>query len=412
MSRMPFYVSLRKGYGYYVSFRSLDTGEPTTKQSVEKVRERLQGNNEYLPITKRKQAERYCTLALEQNVAFKNNSTDKGYNITLDEYVLSFWNYETSEYILRRNNLKPNSISKRYTLDMISAYKNHAKKLLPKNIKLNKIKTIHLQKVIDTTLKEFAPSTVNKISLALSTPLNEAFRLGLINNDPSIKLTKIPNYVIKKRDILSNQETNSLLKEIRKLFKDTEISASQYYAILLGLYSGMRLGEIRALNINDIIINNNIAKINIKHSLDYQNKIKCTKGKENRTINIHIKLATELINLGSINPLATGTIIWSNKQDKSNSGYVSTRYIERGFYKALYNIGINEQTRKDRGLVFHSLRHMYLTMICDDKGLIVAQQLAGHKQATTTLNYHHVTDEYRKQGYEAINNIIPFQAIS
>ena len=93
---MPFNVyarQLKTGTKFYVRFRDLDTGELAVAQSVDKVRERI-NKNDYSPICKKNMAEMYCYKALELRVAFKSNSEHRGNTITLEEYILSFWDYD------------------------------------------------------------------------------------------------------------------------------------------------------------------------------------------------------------------------------------------------------------------------------------------------------------------------------
>ena len=58
--------------------------------------------------------------------------------------------------------------------------------------------------------------------------------------------------------------------------------------------------------------------------------------------------------------------------------------------------------RQNREIVFHSLRHLFTTLVVNGIDLRTAQKLDGHKQSTTTLNYYHETQENLFREYLAI----------
>ena len=59
---------------------------------------------------------------------------------------------------------------------------------------------------------------------------------------------------------------------------------------------------------------------------------------------------------------------------------------------ALANIGIKRPTQKARGLVFHGLRHWFVSQLRGTLPDHVVQALAGHKNAKVTEDYSHVVD--------------------
>jgi len=65
-----------------------------------------------------------------------------------------------------------------------------------------------------------------------------------------------------------------------------------------------------------------------------------------------------------------------------------------GFESMLRDIGISEETQKARKIVFHSLRHTYVSL---SRGAgvpdFVVQRIAGHKTMGMTDKYSHATPE-------------------
>lgn len=64
--------------------------------------------------------------------------------------------------------------------------------------------------------------------------------------------------------------------------------------------------------------------------------------------------------------------------------------INTSFYKALAKIGVDEDERKDRHIVFHSLRHFF-TIYLEAQGIPMTRirDFLGHTAVSTTEGYTH-----------------------
>ena len=63
------------------------------------------------------------------------------------DYVAGFWDYDTSDYIKRRNMEKPNSIGRAYANDSKASFLKHVPSKLSKNLRLSQLKVSHIEEV-------------------------------------------------------------------------------------------------------------------------------------------------------------------------------------------------------------------------------------------------------------------------
>lgn len=133
--------------------------------------------------------------------------------------------------------------------------KNHILPYFNKlNLKLNEIKTMHLQKYFDTKYQEgLKANTLKRHRAILKMVLNYAVRMNLLQNNPicNVMMAKVqkPNY------------TYYIPEELEQLLlvsKNTDIEA----AIFLTIYYGLRRGEILGLRWQDISFKDKMISIN------------------------------------------------------------------------------------------------------------------------------------------------------
>ena len=146
--------------------------------NIGRIRERL-GIYAGTPVRSRNEAICLAKEALDKSLVFSNNE-----NPYLSDYICSFWDFDTSEYITRRNREKPNSISKYYAVDLLRTVRKHGFPHSPKNIRLNEVKAYQIERVKAELQKDGKSSTtINNVLQAMRPPLSEAFRLGQISED-------------------------------------------------------------------------------------------------------------------------------------------------------------------------------------------------------------------------------------
>lgn len=381
--RTEFYLYKRKKQRnsyWYVCYLDRDTGKQMTAKSIDVLKEKL-GLWDFRSVTRRDDAVIIAKKALDSGIIFSNES-----NIRFIDYCLNFWDWDNSEYIKMRNASKAGSIGKEYAHNMAFFLKKHVEKYLPPNLKLHSVQTRHLDNVL-TTLSEkanLASGTLQLIALSFTLPLKEAFRKNIIAENPAAKMMRITR-VEKERGCFSRDECLRILGYLKENKK--QMFPSYYLAITLALITGMRSGEVRALNIRDIEKSSydGLWRINIAHSLSPYSGLKGTKGKYDRAAFIPEAFKDEIFLNADKNGIAFPSK-WG--------GYISSPTLRNMFYSVLNDIGIDEQIRIERNLTFHSLRHSFSTL---GRDMNISQEdrmvVLGHKSKEINDRYTHISDE-------------------
>lgn len=380
--RTEFYLYKRKKQKnsyWYVCYLDRDSGKQMTAKSIDVLKERL-GLWDFRSVTRRDEAVIIAKKALDSGIIFSNES-----NMLFIDYCLHFWDWDNSEYIKLRNAAKAGSIGKEYAHNMSFFLKKHVEKYLPENLKLHSVQTRHLDKVI-TSLREeanLASGTVQLIALSFTLPLKEAYRKNLIAENPALKMMKVIR-VEKERGCFTYDECLSILDYLKK-HKDS-LYSSYYLAITLAMVTGMRSGEVRALNIKDIEKSHyeGLWKVNIVCSISPYSGLKGTKGKYDRAAFIPEKLKDELFENADSDGIALPSK-WG--------GYISSPTLRNTFYGILDEIGIDEVQRDERNLTFHSLRHSFSTL-GRDKSISQEDRMVvlGHKSKEVNDRYTHISE--------------------
>jgi len=169
-------------------------------------------------------------------------------------------------------------------------------------------------------------------------------------------------------------------------------SSSYKNIILLCLYTGMRIGEVLALNYNeDIDLDNKMIKVTKTLTKDRNKKtiIGPTKTKSGKR-NIEINELTEDIIIDSLN----NKIENKNKVlfCQANKKLYVDNTINSAFKRICKNAGITKPVNT------HMLRHTFATR-CIEAGvdLPVLQKLMGHANIETTINTYGDIYNYYKQ---------------
>ena len=174
-------------------------------------------------------------------------------------------------------------------------------------------------------------------------------------------------------------------------------------AVILALYTGMRIGEISALRWSDIDFDNNSIHVSrtLQRIMDYENGAEKTKiiidiPKSNasyRMIPFGNHLEKYLLELKAA---AKGDYVVSCKGHHAEPRVISYRF---------------RQTAKKAGLesaTFHGLRHTYATR-CIERGvdIVTLSRLLGHASAKMTLDtYADSTMEQRKSAMTMLDSLL------
>ncbi len=278
---------------------------------------------------------------------------------------------DVRRYVL--NNLSPKSVS-----SYESVFKYILKYIGNKPLELIGFKDIENYKTERS--KSIKPISVNSDLRTMKSIFNIAIKLDYLIKNPVNKVNKLE---VPDKEIMTFNDTeiDMLLETINHdLIKNVTEFA---------LYTSMRLNEIMYMRWQDVDLANKVLIVCNKEGFK-------TKNRKNRKIPISEKLVvllnkiqkkdsgSNIINLYD----GSGYIFKKDNGEKYNGGYVS-----HCFKKYVVKAGLNEE------LHFHSLRHTAITKLIRERVPIKqVQQIAGHLNISTTLEYIHLDCEDLREG--------------
>jgi integrase len=220
---------------------------------------------------------------------------------------------------------------------------------------------------------------INAVLQAMRIAVRYAVRREDIPRDP-FALTGEAAEQPRQKGVLTQDEAARL---IQTEYPDPRIRC----AVFLGFLCGMRLGEVRGLEWQDIDTVNKI--IHIQHNYIDGEGIKAPKCGSTRTVPLTEPVRQALDAIRSITPYSApdSFVIFTVNTVVRPS---CDAFIRNGFIQFLSVSGISAAEQKQRNITFHSLRHTFVTLgrlagISD----FAIQALAGHKSASMMEHYSH-----------------------
>lgn len=305
------------------------------------------------------------------------------------EYVLINCKYNTQEYYKRiiKNHIKPS----------LGVYK--LKSLTPL--------------VLQEFLNQKHISGLSKSSISnFYGVLSGAFKLAVypykfIKENP-MQYVKLP-----KLDASNTTADNDDLKiisisDFNKIIDRFPLESSFYIPLQIAFHTGMRGGEVTALQWSDVDLTNKTIKV--QHTLVNKGKgifeLGTPKTKSsNRTIFIGDTLVNILKKhnlLQKENKLKYGEYYKNSNFvcTKENGEQITTDSIKYLSRVINYELGINFN--------FHSLRHTHATMLLESGANIkdIQERLGHSKLATTMDTYSHVTNKMKNDTVNILENIL------
>ena len=256
---------------------------------------------------------------------------------------------------------------------------------------LSEITTIDLQRYVSELIqngnkitgKGLASNTVNTIITVLQGSFRTAQNVGQAELDPSEKIKRPPK-VEKRVECFSVIDQRKIEQSVM------EHNKPKMFGVLLCLYTGLRIGELLALEWSDVDFEKGLLSVN-KSSRDN----KSGKGEKRIVDTPKTNTSRRIIPL----PKQMIPLLKKHKQ-KANSAWivsdkgqpVSTRSYQRSFELLLKNAGVEH-----RG--FHALRHTFATRAIEcGMDVKTLSEILGHKNPTITLNlYVHSLMEHKKE---------------
>ena len=183
--------------------------------------------------------------------------------------------------------------------------------------------------------------------------------------------------------------SNTELDQVLESVVTTKHPVRNRTMLLLTHWGGLRVGEVAALRICDVLDANNSVKNEIR-LLPEQ-----TKGRHARTVFLNEKLRSELQSYAD--QLAI--------KDREHAFFYTQKYPKRGFtantltqhFRIIYrDAGIS-------GATSHSGRRSFITNLANKGiGVRVFMSLAGHRNISTTQAYIDVNDDMKRRAVELI----------
>ena len=299
--------------------------------------------------------------------------------IFLIETLSNFWDFENSEYVKKRI-ARGYDIKQRNCKEKLGIVKRYWAKYFDADRTVQSLTSRELDDFLMYLRieKNLSADTVNKTMTAGNMAFEFLIKEGLITSNP---LSSVERFKVnaKKRGIPTETE----MKKLMDLNWDWTDSVNKLAFKVAALF-GLRAGEISGLQVCDIDANADL--LYIRHSWNDTDKLKDTKNGDDRIIPIEHGVALELLMNARRNPDYSDTsfVFWSPKVAGQPMWPSS---FEDDFYIAMQKIGISEEQRKERNIVFHSLRHYCATQIAQRASLEIAMKILGHRTEEMTRLY-------------------------
>ena len=315
--------------------------------------------------------------------------------IKLYEFMLNFWDYDNSEFI-QRYIAHGNNMTKGHAKNMQSLVRNYWLPYFGEEMFVDELDKTMLDDFFFYLYREkgLKGGTVNKAINCGSRAMRYLYENHKISENPMAGVERFnPNQL--ERGIPTETEVRQLL--------NLEWSTPAYkLAFKLGVFCGLRAGEVSGLRVCDLDLDADI--IHIRHSWSDTDGLKCPKNSDIRDLPLHHSIILELMAQAKQNPLFgdLSFVFWSNV--KPEQPYGRCCYID-GLCEALEAIGISEEQRRERNIVFHSLRHFCATVLAQRADMKTVQAFMGHRTEAMSKHYSDHDSQEKLQNMKNIMQI-------
>ena len=243
------------------------------------------------------------------------------------------------------------------------------------------------------TGKGLSANSVNSIITVIQNTLKTAYSLGIVSEYVGDKI-KRPRTSEKKIECFSMSEQ----KKIEQYILNEE--NTRLFGVLLCLYTGLRIGELLALEWSDIDMRKGELRVNktCHYGKDENGEFgRITDIPKTQSSIRTIPIPKQLMpHLREVKKKSRSTHIVSNGEN-----LISIRSYQRSFASLLKRLNIQH-----RG--FHSLRHTFATRALEcGMDVKTLSEILGHKNPTVTLNrYAHSLMEHKKEMMNKLGKLL------
>ena len=275
--------------------------------------------------------------------------------------------------------LNSNTISKSQYVRICDSIKHIEESELSK-IPIKKMKDNDIQLYLNSLIEKYSNSSISKIHAQLTQTFEYLYNSGFIKYNPMYGVIKPKSTKkIEKRRAMTLDEEKTFLEYLNQV----SISECKYKNVfLIQLFSGLRIGEVLALTIEDIDFENNIIKVQKSLTVNENGKIICgERPKTNagfRDVPINSKIIKNLKEQINFSKRNKQQILFPN----NNNNYTDPRKVNDYLTRILKNLDIT-------GISTHSLRYTFATR-CAESGIkdVVLKDIMGHYDIEVTKNIY------------------------
>ena len=324
---------------------------------------------------------------LREDIA--NGSYTQNKNLTLDKYYDEWKN-------ARKGTIKGNT-----ALGNESRYRNHIKPALGHR-KLAEIEKREIVQLQQKLAEKMEPSSVNAIIVQLKTMFNDAVTEDILTKSPAagVKLLKVEKKA-------TETYHRALTEEEQKLFMAEAKKEWLYELIALLLCTGMRVGEVSALEWSDIDYVNNV--IHVTKTISRTENGEYTVGTPKSKTSIRDIPMTDSINS-----------ILKSQKEKQDMMHGKIIKLNQSVFENLYggmvfNASVNKaitetlkRVNKDKEVIehfsAHALRDTFATRYIEQGGSPqVLKTILGHSSLAMTMDlYSHVMPNTKQKEMDSI----------
>jgi len=320
MARKPVLVLKRPTtipgrFVYYIQLWNAEAGRYSTNRSAEAVAVELGLDAKAFPPTPKTGAG-----LMGQELLKRGGSLTRKGDPTPADYCTEFWDWDRAPYIAGKP-ARGQRIGREHCKHNAAYIENYVRPAFGK-VNLSAIKPYMLE---DFAMKlkrgtALGNRSINGILSAITMPLHEAARLGLIPSDPAASIRKLGGD--------STEKGIPSEAEMRALLALHDLDPRVRCAILLGAACGLRIGEIQALRLEDI----GETTLTVRHSWGKLEGLKCPKNGHTRVVPLPAVIRNGLLTLAAMSPHGgDGFIFYGIRADAP----LDVRQLERGFDRAM-----------------------------------------------------------------------------
>jgi len=293
-------------------------------------------------------------------------------------YLEGFWKPD-SPYVKECANLKKKPLSAYYVYQNAANVQLHIKPFPG----LNKIT---LRELTAGLIRDWMTWAVdNKLSGRNINNCLNSMRVAVHYAVDREELNRDPFRNIKPAEDTPKEKGVLTFAERSKLINAVPTDPHTRLAVLLGLFCGMRRGEIRGLQWGDI----DDGLIRLTHNFVHMDGLKSPKCRKTRTVPYPVIIEKAFEEVRKITTLYAPETFVLESIDCPGKPMGET-FFRNALRRELNLIGITASEQKERNLTFHSLRHSFITLgRLDGISDLEIQAIAGHSSNEMMNRYSH-----------------------